>query len=111
MISILPVQVLAQAKKAGYDVDSLETVEIEGTMPVYDASNNRMNFLGGVRLDVKVIGGQRSMIAFFVSDQPDDEVLLGTNALEILGVHTNIITGKDKETTGTHTEDDKMRNS
>ncbi|EYC44211.1 hypothetical protein Y032_0468g2007 [Ancylostoma ceylanicum] len=97
MISILPVGVLARAKKSGFDVDTLEAIEVEGTLPVYDASNNRMKFLGGVRVDVQLVGGQRSMVSFFVADQPGNEILLGTNALEGLGVYIIVDSKHDKE--------------
>ncbi|KIH55907.1 hypothetical protein ANCDUO_13923 [Ancylostoma duodenale] len=73
MISILAVGVLARAKKSDFDVDTLEAIEVEGTLPIYDASNNRMKFLGGVGMDVQLVGGLRSMVSFFVADQPGNE--------------------------------------
>ncbi|CAJ0606662.1 unnamed protein product [Cylicocyclus nassatus] len=86
MISIVPVGVLARAKKAGYDVDVLEVIPDRKLNPVYDASTNRMNFLGAVKVPVKLEGGKKSIVAFHISDVKDDDVLIGTNALAALGV-------------------------
>ncbi|EYC38562.1 hypothetical protein Y032_0710g1733 [Ancylostoma ceylanicum] len=46
MISIVLVGVLARAKAKGFNVDSLEVIARTKIEPVYDASNNRIEFLG-----------------------------------------------------------------
>ncbi|CAJ0608728.1 unnamed protein product [Cylicocyclus nassatus] len=86
MISIVPVGVLARAKKAGYDVDVLEMISDRKLNPVYDASTNKMSFLGAVKVLVKLEGGKKSIVAFHISDVKDDDVLITTNALAALGV-------------------------
>ncbi|KAL6737822.1 hypothetical protein Aduo_011434 [Ancylostoma duodenale] len=54
--------------------------------PVYDASNNRMNIVGVVRIPVELVGGLTSEVEFHITPQDQNEVLLGMNALESLGV-------------------------
>ncbi|EPB72591.1 reverse transcriptase [Ancylostoma ceylanicum] len=58
--------------------------------PVYDASNNKMKFLGAVYVDVAIKGGRKSRVPFHISQEKGCEVLLGTNALNNLGVTINI---------------------
>ncbi|KAK6016362.1 zinc knuckle [Ostertagia ostertagi] len=86
MISIMPVGVLARAKKSGFDVDSLEMVPRESMVPVCDASGNSMAFLGAVKVNIELEGGDSGEVAFHISDMKEGELLLGTNALEKLGV-------------------------
>lgn len=86
MISILPVGVLARAQQAGYDVDSLEVLPKDTMVPVYDASGNQMAFLGAVKVLVELEGGKKVEVAFHIADEKGDEILLGTNALDKLGV-------------------------
>ncbi|VDO71858.1 unnamed protein product [Heligmosomoides polygyrus] len=87
MISIIPVSLLAAAQKSGFDVDALEVVPESNMIPVYDASGNRMEFLGAVKMKVEIEGGKGTEVAFHISDVKDEEILLGTNALERLGIH------------------------
>ncbi|XGW25479.1 hypothetical protein V3C99_006696, partial [Haemonchus contortus] len=89
-ISIVPARVLARAKDRGFDVDRLELIKDDKNVPVYDASNNRMKFMGAVRIMVELEGGRSSDVAFYIVDSCDDEVLLGTNALSDLGVDLTI---------------------
>ncbi|XGW25478.1 hypothetical protein V3C99_006696, partial [Haemonchus contortus] len=84
-ISIVPARVLAR-----FDVDRLELIKDDKNVPVYDASNNRMKFMGAVRIMVELEGGRSSDVAFYIVDSCDDEVLLGTNALSDLGVDLTI---------------------
>ncbi|RCN48711.1 zinc knuckle [Ancylostoma caninum] len=51
MINIIPVGVLARAKDTGADVDRLEVIPENEMVPVYDASNNRMDFMGAVKIE------------------------------------------------------------
>ena len=86
MISIIPVGLFAEAKKTGFDIMSLELVEDSRMEPVYDASGNKMKFLGAVKAEVDQTGGQRSKVAFHIADTCEKELLMGTNSLSDLGV-------------------------
>ncbi|KAK6021093.1 zinc knuckle, partial [Ostertagia ostertagi] len=90
MVSIVPVGLLARAQKNGFDVDSLTVIDQKTLDPVYDASNNRMQFLGGVVIGVKIEGGAEYEVAFYISNDKGQEVLLGTNALKSLGVQIQL---------------------
>lgn len=90
MISIVPDGVLARAKDRGFDVDSLEVIPARERMPVFDASNNEMQFLDATKIELQPEEGGKSEVAFHITDSPEDEVLLGTNALEYLGVQLKI---------------------
>ncbi|EYC18252.1 hypothetical protein Y032_0028g1760 [Ancylostoma ceylanicum] len=90
MISIIPLKVLAEAYDRGYDVDSLERVDERDMEAVFDASNNAMNFLGGVKIHVTLEGGKSSNVAFHISEEDSTEVLIGTNALKKLGVSITV---------------------
>ncbi|EYC41411.1 hypothetical protein Y032_0569g65 [Ancylostoma ceylanicum] len=89
MISIIPVGILAQAKRKGFDVDSLKVIDDEEMEFVYDASGNRMDFLGAVKIPVALEGGKSSVVAFHIVDRRD-EVVLGTNSLTDLGVELRV---------------------
>ncbi|KAK6016393.1 zinc knuckle [Ostertagia ostertagi] len=86
MISIIPVSILAKAQKAGYNVDSLEVISDDSIIPVFDASRNRMAFLGAVKIAVELESGNKVEVAFHIVDDKEAEILLGTNALGKLGV-------------------------
>ncbi|RCN29073.1 zinc knuckle, partial [Ancylostoma caninum] len=86
MISLIPLWVLENAHIRGYDVDSLPSQGPGQVDPVYDASNNRMNIVGVVRIPVELVGGLSSEVEFHITPQDQNEVLLGMNALESLGV-------------------------
>ncbi|KAK6010066.1 hypothetical protein OSTOST_24943, partial [Ostertagia ostertagi] len=86
MISIIPLQVLANAYYKGFDVETLKREDDSQMETIYDASNNPMKFLGIVRIQVKLQGGNPSEIAFHISNERSNEILLGTNALSKLGV-------------------------
>uniref|UniRef100_A0A7I5E602 RNA-directed DNA polymerase n=1 Tax=Haemonchus contortus TaxID=6289 RepID=A0A7I5E602_HAECO len=90
MISIVPIGLLARAQDNGFDVDSLTVIDRKTLEPVYDASNNEMQFLGGVSIAVKIEGGSEYEVAFYISKEKGHEVLLGTNALEGLGVQIHL---------------------
>ncbi|KHJ97216.1 ATPase family protein [Oesophagostomum dentatum] len=85
MISILPAKILKDAQRSGYDVDQLEVLDINSTT-ILDASNNVMNFLGATIVEIELVGGRKHDVAFHVSQENDNEILLGTNALAALGV-------------------------
>ncbi|KAK6016736.1 zinc knuckle, partial [Ostertagia ostertagi] len=54
MVSIVSIGFLAKAQDNGFNVDALEAIDQEALDPVFDASNNRMQFLGGVVIPVKI---------------------------------------------------------
>ncbi|EYC32618.1 hypothetical protein Y032_0003g1695 [Ancylostoma ceylanicum] len=89
MISIIPVGILAEAKRRGFDVDSLKVIDDKEMEIVYDASGNRMEFLGAVKIPVALEGGKSSVVAFHIVDRRD-EVVLGTNSLADLGVELRV---------------------
>ncbi|EYB92423.1 hypothetical protein Y032_0194g1439 [Ancylostoma ceylanicum] len=94
MISVVPVRILEDAQKRGYDIDKLKVLKMRSK--VYDASNNAMTFAGAVRIDVEVEGRKRA-VAFHISQGDENELLLGTNALEGLGIKV-LIPGREQET-------------
>ncbi|EYB82874.1 hypothetical protein Y032_0348g3171 [Ancylostoma ceylanicum] len=93
MISVVPVRILDDAQKRGYDIDKLKVLKMRSK--VYDASNNAMTFAGAVRIDVEVEGRKRA-VAFHISQGDENELLLGTNALEDLGIKV-LIPGREQE--------------
>ncbi|XGW13384.1 hypothetical protein V3C99_000035, partial [Haemonchus contortus] len=95
MISIVPVELLAKAQDKGFDLDSLVMVPKSKLKPVVDASNNRMDFLAAVYLQVKMEQGMTQEIAFHISPSKEMEIILGTNALTRLGI--NIAIGKEQD--------------
>ncbi|EYC11418.1 hypothetical protein Y032_0050g1903 [Ancylostoma ceylanicum] len=101
MISIIPIKVLEEAQKRGYDVDALEVLS-SNSKGIYDASNNEMTFLGAVRIEVQLQGGSKQAVAFHISKEDDEEILIGTNALENLGVSVMIEGTRLEKTSGTH---------
>ncbi|EYC16536.1 hypothetical protein Y032_0033g2708 [Ancylostoma ceylanicum] len=90
MISIVPVGVLIRAKSRGFDVDCLEVIPESEMESVYDASNHKMEFLGAVKITVELENGRKNEIAFHIRDSSDDEILLGTNSLDELGVQLTV---------------------
>ncbi|EYB97083.1 hypothetical protein Y032_0143g2375 [Ancylostoma ceylanicum] len=90
MISIVPVGVLIRAKSRGFDVDCLEVIPESEMESVYDASNHKMEFLGAVKITVELENGRKNEVAFHIRDSSDDEILLGTNSLDELGVQLTV---------------------
>ncbi|KAK6026293.1 hypothetical protein OSTOST_07765 [Ostertagia ostertagi] len=85
-LTIMPLSFLLKAKDAGVDMDALcKKVQAE-ELEVYDASGNRMDFLGCMETKLKLIGGRECSVQMHVKRLRDEAVLLGTNALEALGV-------------------------
>ncbi|KAK6031471.1 zinc knuckle [Ostertagia ostertagi] len=92
MISIIPIEIVARAQDRGFDVDSLSVVPKSKLKPVFDASNNEMDFMGAVYIQVETEGGRSELIAFHISPAKEAEVIIGTNALNKLGVEVSIDT-------------------
>nr|CDJ86979.1 unnamed protein product [Haemonchus contortus] len=86
MISTLPVGLLARAQKEAFDMEKLEVSPEESMVPVYDASCNRMNFLGAIKMQVDLEGGNTAIVAFHIADTNNKDILLGMNALDRLGI-------------------------
>ncbi|KAK6010697.1 hypothetical protein OSTOST_24249, partial [Ostertagia ostertagi] len=95
MISAVPVEILAKAQDRGVNVDALRFVAKSQLPPVFDASTNRMEFLGAV-----YIGGQSSKEGIEACPSKNDEIILGTNALSKLGVKVSIVGKKKKMAEG-----------
>ncbi|KAK5983884.1 hypothetical protein GCK32_000841 [Trichostrongylus colubriformis] len=92
MISIVLVELSAKAQDQGFDLDSLDMVPKADLKPVFDALNNRMDFVAAVYIEVKVEGGMAERVAFHISPRKETEVILGTNTLNKLGISVLIET-------------------
>ncbi|KAK6026636.1 hypothetical protein OSTOST_07384 [Ostertagia ostertagi] len=100
MVSVIPVEILAKARDRGFDVDALKLVEKSQLAPVLDASNKKMDFLGAVYVEAKLEGGNRASVPFYISPSKNDEIILGTNALNKLGVRVSIVGEKEEDGRG-----------
>ncbi|KAK6025738.1 zinc knuckle [Ostertagia ostertagi] len=96
MVSVIPVEILAKARDRGFDVDALKLVEKSQLAPVLDASNKEIDFLGAVYVEAKLEGGNRASVPFYISPSKNEEIILGTNALNKLGVRVSIVGEKKK---------------
>ncbi|KAK6033260.1 hypothetical protein OSTOST_00527 [Ostertagia ostertagi] len=92
MISINPIEIVARAQDRGFDVDSLSVVPKSKLKPVFDASNNEMKLMSAVYIQVETEGRRSELIAFHISPAKEAEVIIGTNALNKLGVEVSIDT-------------------
>ncbi|KAL6723795.1 hypothetical protein Aduo_018763 [Ancylostoma duodenale] len=95
VISVILVRILEDAQKRAYDLDRLKVLKMKSNK-VYDASNNAMTFVGAVRINIE-IEGQKRAVAFRILRDEQNELLLGTNALEDSGVKV-VISGEEQET-------------
>ncbi|EYC03420.1 hypothetical protein Y032_0094g2749 [Ancylostoma ceylanicum] len=96
MISIIPLGVLVRAHQRGFDIHSLQAIPKEEIQPVFDASNNEMNFVRAVRIKVELEGGRSSDVAFHVAKSDEEEILLGINASPSLGVRLSLMKDETK---------------
>ncbi|VDO81611.1 unnamed protein product [Haemonchus placei] len=85
MVSIIPISLLEKAQEKGYDVDTLPILTESEVGPVYDASGNEMEIVEAVTVEAELEGGRRSKLVLHITPLPQDEVLLGMNALKKLG--------------------------
>ncbi|VDP63563.1 unnamed protein product, partial [Heligmosomoides polygyrus] len=86
-VSIVPLSMLESALKSGFDLDAdVEEIPMENGTVVYDASGNQMSFKGAVRLTMQLRNGVKQRIACLVMKGSDEMLVLGTNALQKLGV-------------------------
>ncbi|KAK6017953.1 zinc knuckle, partial [Ostertagia ostertagi] len=107
-ISIIPLEVLRAGQTSGFDFDEdVEQFPLENTAPIFDASGNKMQFEGAVRLTLELEKGERRRVALFVKAGRDDTLVLGTNALKPLGV--SLITKGIGHTRKQHLEDTQCK--
>ncbi|EYC45898.1 hypothetical protein Y032_0414g1047 [Ancylostoma ceylanicum] len=84
-ISIVSVQFLRDAAKMGVNLDEyIERVE-PPSVRIRDASGNAMQFFDTIRIAITVYGKPK-VIPCFVARGLDSVIILGTNALEALGI-------------------------
>uniref|UniRef100_A0A7I4YT76 RNA-directed DNA polymerase n=1 Tax=Haemonchus contortus TaxID=6289 RepID=A0A7I4YT76_HAECO len=93
-LTIVPLRILKEAKDRGEDMDVLCRELPNPEIDAYDASGNKMKFLGCVEFNLGIEGGKEHPVKVFVKNMRDNVILLGTNVLEILGIHIRI----DKDT-------------
>ncbi|VDL69430.1 unnamed protein product [Nippostrongylus brasiliensis] len=88
VVSIVPTTLLKQAKDRGFDLDKeAEIVENDQKSRVFDASGNLMSFLAVINAEVRIHGAGIARTSLHVQKSVDNLLLLGTNALDALGVH------------------------
>ncbi|KAK6017922.1 zinc knuckle, partial [Ostertagia ostertagi] len=86
-ISIIPLEMLRAGQASGFNLDEdVEQFPLENQAPILDASGNKMQFEGAVRLTLELEEGEKRRVALFVKAGGDDTLVLGTNALRALGV-------------------------
>ncbi|KIH50531.1 zinc knuckle, partial [Ancylostoma duodenale] len=84
-ISIVPVQFLRNAARMGVNLDAyIERME-PPSVRIRDASGNTMQYFDMIRVAITV-DGKLEVIPFFLAQGLDDVIVLGTNALEALGI-------------------------
>ncbi|KAK6018546.1 zinc knuckle [Ostertagia ostertagi] len=81
-ISIMPVAVYHLIKASGH---ISQEWPIDRKKKIVDASGNRMKFETMVRIPVRECDGEEAIIAMHVSQQKGQTLILGTNALPLLG--------------------------
>ncbi|KAK6050111.1 zinc knuckle, partial [Cooperia oncophora] len=89
-ITIIPLEILKRARDRGQDMDRLCTQVPLPDVNAYDASGNRMDFLGCVQLNLGLEGRGEHPVRAYVKKLNDNVILLGTNVLRTLGIHTGI---------------------
>ncbi|KAK6044205.1 zinc knuckle [Cooperia oncophora] len=109
MISVIPLKALERAQNRGFDVDLLQVVPKSKLKPVFDASNNRMNLVAAVYIQVETENGQRETIAFHISPDKEAETIIGTNALNKLGIDVRMNSAKLKDDTSLIKEENKNK--
>lgn len=77
MVSIIPIGLLEKAQRRGFDVDSLATTSSREISPLFDASDNQIDVLGAVEIDAELEGGRKALVTFHITNQFQNEVLLG----------------------------------
>ncbi|KAK5977858.1 Zinc knuckle, partial [Trichostrongylus colubriformis] len=86
-LTIMPLEILKRARDGGKDIDHLCTLVATPDVDAYDASGHKMDFLGCVELRLGRDGDEERAVKMHVKKLHDNTILLGTNALETLGIH------------------------
>ncbi|KAK6056183.1 hypothetical protein COOONC_06312, partial [Cooperia oncophora] len=98
VISIIPVGLLQLAQKSGADIDTMATILGDADKDeVLDASGNPMTFLKRIAVDIKVKGAKKANVQLHVQQASDTLILLGTNAMEALGIGVSLTPETDTE--------------
>ncbi|KAK6018296.1 zinc knuckle, partial [Ostertagia ostertagi] len=105
-LTIIPLKVLKQARDRGEDMDLLCTQVFPPDIDAYDASGNKMDFLGCIELKLGIEGDEEHPIRAYVKKLHDNVILLGTNALETLGIHIRISKATSTEDAMCDTKDE-----
>ncbi|KAK6018806.1 zinc knuckle [Ostertagia ostertagi] len=97
VISIISLGTLKRAQKEGADLDNMITML--GEVGVHDIKD-AMQFLQLISTDLEVLGARKARVYMHVQNNMDETILLGTNALESLGIQivfANPTSGEIKE--------------
>ncbi|KAK6023304.1 hypothetical protein OSTOST_10914, partial [Ostertagia ostertagi] len=87
VISIVPVGLLKQVREQGADLDANACIVGDGKQrKLFDASGNAMSFLSEIIAEVMVKGAGTASIHMHVQQSKDNTLLIGTNALQELGI-------------------------
>ncbi|RCN27353.1 hypothetical protein ANCCAN_26913 [Ancylostoma caninum] len=98
VITIIPLGLLKRAMEQGADLDNMVTMMGNGSdSQVYDASGNPMSFLMLIAATVSVEGAGTARVQMHIQKSNNDMILIGTNALEALGIHIQIGSGAKEE--------------
>ncbi|KAK6036368.1 zinc knuckle [Cooperia oncophora] len=87
--STCEVEIFGITAKALVDTGSVISIIPVGLLKrrrLFDASGNAMSFLSEITTEVMVIGASTACVHMHVQQSNDDTLLLGTNALEVLGI-------------------------
>ncbi|KAK6056865.1 hypothetical protein COOONC_05627 [Cooperia oncophora] len=99
VISIIPVGLLQLAHNLGADIDQTGTILGDADKDeVLDASGNPMTFLKRIAVDIKVKGAKKANVQLHVQQASDTLILLGTNAMEALGIGVSLTPETDTDT-------------
>ncbi|RCN43506.1 hypothetical protein ANCCAN_10514 [Ancylostoma caninum] len=91
VITIIPLGLLKKAMKRGADLDKMVTMMGSGSATqVYDASGNLMSFLMLIAATISVEGAGSARVQMHIQKSENDTILLGTNALESLGIRIQL---------------------
>ncbi|EYB82894.1 hypothetical protein Y032_0348g3182 [Ancylostoma ceylanicum] len=91
VITIIPLGLLKKAMEQGADLDEMVTMMGSGSATqVYDASGNPMSFLMLIATTISVEGAGSARVQMHIQKSENDTILLGTNALESLGIRIQL---------------------
>lgn len=99
MVSLISVDVFEEAPSNGFDVDMLPTLSKKEISSIFDASGNAMKLFGAVSIEVELDDGIKDNVTLNETKR-GDEILIGMNALERLGVRITISSSDIKNRTG-----------